>query len=125
MVKNLFLASRNVSVRWKPISFPMTSSNFTYLENEFPLLYNLAQAAEYNLHRDAVTSLFKLRQFGEKLSELLFEEHHLEFPRENTFHNRLRTLGFEGVLPAAVRDLLFAIKQKGSWTIRKIKVSPP
>ncbi len=35
-------------------------SNFSYLENEFPILFNICQAAEFNLHQDAITCLFKL-----------------------------------------------------------------
>jgi len=44
----------------------MANSNFHYLEKEFTILFNIGQAAEFNLHSDPVTCLFKLRQFGEK-----------------------------------------------------------
>jgi type I restriction enzyme R subunit len=101
----------------------MTKSNFSYLENEFPILFNIGQAAEFNLYQDPVICLFKLRQFGEKLSELLFEEHHLEFPYENSFHNRLKTLEFEGILPAQVKDLLHGIKNKGNLAVHQNKGS--
>lgn len=101
----------------------MTKSNFSYLENEFPILFNIGQAAEFNLYQDPVTCLFKLRQFGEKLSELLFEEHHLEFPYENSFHNRLKTLEFEGIIPAQVKDLLHGIKNKGNLAVHQNKGS--
>lgn len=57
----------------------MTQSNFSYQESEFPILFNIGQAAEFNLHQDPVTCLWKLRQFGERVSELLFELHHLDF----------------------------------------------
>ncbi len=99
----------------------MSQSNFSYLETEFPILFNIGQAAEFNLHEDPVTCLFKLRQFGEKLTEILFEEHHLEFPYENTFHNRLKTLEFEGILPSAVKDLFHAIKGKGNVAVHQNK----
>jgi type I restriction enzyme R subunit len=101
----------------------MTKSNFSYLENEFPILFNIGQAAEFNLYQDPVICLFKLRQFGEKLSELLFEEHHLEFPYENSFHNRLKTLEFEAILPAQVKDLLHGIKNKGNLAVHQNKGS--
>lgn len=101
----------------------MTKSNFSYLENEFPILFNIGQAAEFNLYQDPVTCLFKLRQFGEKLSELLFEKHHLEFPYENSFHNRLKTLEFEGIIPAQVKDLLHGIKNKGNLAVHQNKGS--
>lgn len=95
----------------------MSSSNFTYLKDEFSILFNIGQSAEFNLYKDPVTSLFKLRQFGEKLTELLFEEHYLEFPYENTFHNRLKTLQYENVLPDRVKDLLFTLKNKGNKAV--------
>lgn len=101
----------------------MTPSNFSYLENEFPILFNIGLSAEYNLHQDPVTCLFKLRQFGERLTEFLFEEHHLEFPYDNTFHNRIKTLELDGVIPAQVKDLLNAIKHKGNIAVHQNKGS--
>jgi type I restriction enzyme R subunit len=97
----------------------MANSNFSYLEKEYPILFNIGHAAEVNLNDDPVTCMFKLRQFGEKLSEILFNEHKLEFPFENTFHNRLKTLEFERILPDAVKDLLFTIKNKGNIAIHE------
>ena len=78
----------------------MNQSNFIFLRKEFPILYNVGKSAEYNLYTDPITTLFKLRQFGERLSEILFEEHHLDFPSENTFHIRIKTLEFEKILLA-------------------------
>ncbi|MFC2188504.1 type I restriction-modification system endonuclease [Fulvivirgaceae bacterium LMO-SS25] len=101
----------------------MSQSNFSYLEKEFPILYNIGQAAEFNLFQDPVTCLFKLRQFGEKLTELLFDEHHLEFPFDNSFHNRLKTLEFENVLPFQIKDLLHSIKNKGNLAVHQNKGS--
>jgi type I restriction enzyme R subunit len=101
----------------------MTQSNFSYLENEFPILFNIGLSAEYNLHQDPVTSLFKLRQFGERLTEFLFEEHHLEFPYENSFHNRIKTLELDGIIPAQVKDLLNTIKHKGNIAVHQNKGS--
>lgn len=46
----------------------MTFSNFSFLESEFPILFNIGQSAEYNLFQDAVTCIFKIRQFGEQMN---------------------------------------------------------
>lgn len=92
----------------------MSSSNFSYLEEEYPILFNIGYAAEINLHQDPVTSLFKLRQFGERLSEILFEEHKMEFPYDNSFHNRLKSLEFEGILPLAIKDMFHTLRIKGN-----------
>jgi len=101
----------------------MNFSNFSFLEPEFPILFNIGQSAEFNLNQDPVTCLFKLRQFGERLTEFLFEEHHLEFPYENTFHNRVKTLELEGIFPAQVRDLMNSIKHKGNVAVHQNKGS--
>ena len=53
-----------------------TFSNFGFLRKEFPLLYSLGTEAEFQLHYDAVSALFKLRLFGGKLVDHLFAEHH-------------------------------------------------
>ncbi|UJP65172.1 type I restriction-modification system endonuclease [Mongoliitalea daihaiensis] len=101
----------------------MIKSNFSYLESEFPILFNIGQAAEFNLYQDPVTSLWKLRQFGERVSELLFELHHLDFPYDNSFHGRLKTLEYENALPPQVKDLLHTIKHKGNLAVHDNKGS--
>ncbi|MCW3788883.1 DUF4145 domain-containing protein [Plebeiibacterium sediminum] len=90
------------------------SSNFIFLKEEFPILANIAETAELNIYSDPITALFKLRQFGEKYVHILFDEHGLELPRESTFHNCLKELEYDGVLPERVKDLLFTIKNKGN-----------
>ena len=92
----------------------MTGSNFLFLEHEFPILFNIGCAAEYNLHSDPVTTLWKLRVFEEKLIEYLFEEHNLEKPRENTLHNRIRILEDERILQPNIASLIHNIKHKGN-----------
>lgn len=99
----------------------MNTPNFAYLKEDFPILFNIGQTAEMNLYVDPVTSLFKLRQFAEKLTELLFEEHYLEFPYENTFNNQLKTLKYENLLPDRVNDLLHTIKNKGNIAVHQNK----
>jgi len=85
-------------------------SNFSFLENSFAMLHSLGTSAEYNIYSDSVVSLFKIRQFGECVTEILFDEHALEFPYQNNQHNRLKELEFEHILPNIVKDLLFTIK---------------
>ena len=101
----------------------MAQSNFIFLQSEYPILYNIGLAAEYNLHKDSITALFKLRQLGERISELLFDEHHLDFPYDNSFNNRIKTLEFENILPKTVADIFFLIKDKGNIAVHKNKGS--
>jgi type I restriction enzyme R subunit len=98
-------------------------SNFKFLEAEYPILFNIMQSAEFNLHKDSVTSLFKARQFGEKLTAIMFSEHCLMLPYKNDFHNRLVMLKDEGILPYNVKDLFFSVKGKGNIAVHQIRGS--
>lgn len=92
----------------------MKRSNFQFLENEFPLLLNLAKGAEANLYNDSPISILKLRLFAEKLTLFIFEKSFLEFPYENTFKNQLRKLHEEGLLPDRIKSLLDQVRIKGN-----------
>ncbi|GAB2767414.1 hypothetical protein GCM10027275_07190 [Rhabdobacter roseus] len=46
----------------------MTPSNFSFLEAEYPILFNIGQSAEYHLHTDPASSLMKQRLFAERLT---------------------------------------------------------
>ena len=92
----------------------MSSSNFSFLESEFPLLSNLAQSAEYNLYQDPSTSLYKLRQFGEYMTEQIFDTYGLDLPEKNTFQNRVFILRGQGILPPSVIDHFTFIRHKGN-----------
>ncbi len=98
-------------------------SNFSFLKDEFPILFNIGVSAENYLHRDHIYCLTKLRLFGEKLTQLLFEEHALEFPRDNSFHNQLLMLSEEDILPIVVKDMLFLLKKKGNLAVHESKGS--
>lgn len=99
----------------------MEFSNFAFLENEFPILYNIGTSAEYNLYSDPSVSLIKLRVLEEKIVEYLFEEHNLEKPRENTLHNRIRILEDENILLPNIASLVHGIKQKGNLAAHESK----
>lgn len=95
----------------------MNQSNFDFLEKEFPILWNIGQTAEFNVYADPVVTLFKVRQLGEIITELIFEEHYLEFPFDNTFHNKLKALEYERLVPTSVLDLFFTIKGQGNKAV--------
>jgi len=92
-------------------------SNFSFLEKEFPLLHTIGISAESYLHSDPVYCLVRLRLFGEKMTEILFDEHALDFPYDNSFHNRLETLKEEKILPLVVKDLFYLLKKRGNQAV--------
>lgn len=93
---------------------PAITSNFDFLEQEFLLLHNLGKAAEYNLHQDAGTSLMKLRQFVEHLTELIYETLGIDFPEDKRFVCKLRKLSDEKILPDNVSELFANVRIKGN-----------
>lgn len=97
------------------------NSNFSFLETDFPILASLGTTAEYHLYTDPVVTIIRIRQLGERVSEILFNEHALEFPYDNSFHVRLKVLDDEGILPFRVKDLLFTIKNKGNLAVHQNK----
>jgi len=97
----------------------MSTSNFSFLSAEFPLLSNLGQAAEYNLYQDPSTSLYKLRQFGEYLTEQIFGVYGIELPEQNTFQNRIYQLRSQNLLPLSVVDYLNLLRHKGNRAVHR------
>lgn len=101
----------------------MPSQNFGFLEKEFPILFNIASSAELNLHADPVISLFKLRQFAEKLVAYTFEVHNLDAPYEDTLHNRIRVVEDERIISPNIISLLQNIKHRGNIAVHQNKGS--
>lgn len=97
------------------------SSNFIFLEKEFPLLANLGILTEKYIYDDPNASLFKMRLFGEKLVEFLFEAHQLDFPYENTHFRRLEQLEDEGILEDRILSLLHTIRKSGNIAVHSGK----
>ncbi len=100
---------------------PPHSSNFQFLSGDFPLLANIGESAEHYLHTEPPICLGKLRLFGEKVVDVLYEKHGLSFPTENTQHGRLKDLKQKFVLPLPIANLLFAIKDKGNLAVHENK----
>jgi len=96
-------------------------SNFQFLQQEFPLLANLTQSAEQYLHAEPVVALFKLRQFVEKMADLLFEMHRIPPPYPNDLQRRLQALKEEDILPGQTASLLFRIKNMGNRAVHENK----
>ena len=90
------------------------NSNFLFLSNEFSILANRGTQAEKYIHDDPTAALFKMRLFGEKMVEKIFEIHQLEFPFENTAFRRLQKLEEEGLLEARIVSLFHTIRKSGN-----------
>ncbi len=90
------------------------SCNFDFLEKNFPLLAKIANTAESYIYTDPPVALFRIRLFGEKLTEYIFNEHKLPSVPSDTFHTKLKYLFQERIVPQKVTDLLFQLKKFGN-----------
>ncbi len=97
----------------------MAISNFQFLEQEYPLLFNLAQAAEYNLYQDPATSLFKLRQYGEYMAKQIFETYGIDLPEDTKFQNLIYNLRSQGILPSNVIDHFTILRKQGNDAVHE------
>lgn len=97
----------------------MAKSNFQFLEEEYALLYNLAQGAEYNLYQDPATSLFKLRQYGEYMAKQIFETYGIDLPENTNFQNLIYTLRNQGILTTNVVDFFNILRKHGNDAVHE------
>ena len=89
----------------------MTTSNFAFLENEFPVLFNFGRLAEEYCASDANSSLMKLGMIGETIVNLMFTYDRIPLPADNTAVKRIDTLYREGLLTQDLVDILHALRK--------------
>jgi type I restriction enzyme R subunit len=88
------------------------NSNFTYLQEKWPLLASLGTLAEKYLYTDSNSCLIKLGLFAESIIRLMFTLDGISEPKEeNTHANRIKILNKEGLLPKEIDDILYAIRK--------------
>ena len=89
----------------------MKTSNFDFLNNDFPVLANFGQLAEKYLFSDSNSCLMKLGMIGETIVNLMFTYDKIALPAENTAVNRISTLYREGLLTQDLVDILHALRK--------------
>ena len=87
------------------------TSNFLFLQENWPDLYEIGNAAEGYLYADPNACVFKIGLLAERLVHLVLSYEELESPMESTHLDRIRILRTEGLLPQNVDDILFAIRK--------------
>lgn len=88
------------------------ASNFEFLNRYWPVLYQIGSAAESYLFSDANACIYKLGMLGERIVEEIFIFDHLPFPKyDDSQAERVRVLKREGILPANIDDILFALRK--------------
>ncbi|MFI3254170.1 MAG: type I restriction-modification system endonuclease [Eubacteriales bacterium] len=88
-------------------------SNFIFLKEEVPELYQLGRLAEKYLYSDSNACLFKLGLFGETIVHLIMRLNYVEPPRtENSHANRILVLKRVGLLPDEIDHILTPLRKK-------------
>ena len=86
-------------------------SNFVFLQNDFPVLYQIGSIAEKYLYTDSNSCLIKLGMFGETVVNLMLQLDKISAPQtDNTHANRIKVLRKEGMLPNQIDDILYALR---------------
>lgn len=86
-------------------------SNFSFLEEKFPVLADYGQKAEKYLYSDSNSCLMKLGMIGETVVNLMFKYDHIQYPYDNTAVTRIDTLYREGLIDSGIQDILHALRK--------------
>ena len=84
-------------------------SNFSFLQDKFPVLASFGALAERYCYTDANSCLMKLGMIGETIVNLIFSYDRLPLPRDNKADERIKSLLREGLIQTAVKPLASAM----------------
>ena len=94
-------------------------SNFSFLQDKFPVLADYGSKAEKYLYSDSNSSLMKLGMIGETIVNLIFRYDHLPFPYENTAVTRIDTLYREGMIDSGIQGILHALRKSRNKAVHE------
>lgn len=86
-------------------------SNFSFLQDTFPVLANFGGLAEQYCYSDSNSCLMKLGMIGETVVNLIFSYDRLPLPYDNTAVTRIDTLLREGLITRDLSDILHALRK--------------
>ena len=89
-------------------------SNFIFLSKNWPVLSELGDLAEKNLHIDSNTTLIKLRIFAEGMVKYVLAYENLEDLVDGKQISRLNMLGSKGIIPDSLLPLFHGIRKIGN-----------
>lgn len=87
------------------------TSNFKFLETEFPVLANFGDLAEQYCYTDPNSCLMKLGMIGETIVNLMFTYDRIPVPYDNSAVNRINVLSSEGLLTKDLVDILHTLRK--------------
>lgn len=87
------------------------TSNFEFLERDFPVLANFGELAEKYCYSDSNSCLMKLGMIGETIVNLMFTYDRIALPQDNTAVARIDTLVREGLLTRDLATILHGLRK--------------
>ena len=94
-----------------PEDVSMMKSNFSFLQDRFPVLEKFGSLTERYCYSDANSCLMKLGMIGETIVNLIFSYDRIPLPRDNTAVARIDTLLREGLISRELSDVLHALRK--------------
>ena len=87
------------------------TSNFEFLKEYWPDLYNLGNLAETYLYTDTNTCIVKIGILGERIVHGIFAAEEITEPEDNRQVELINILRREDLLPQKIDDILYAIRK--------------
>ncbi|AGB41038.1 DNA/RNA helicase, superfamily I [Halobacteroides halobius DSM 5150] len=95
----------------------MNSINFSFLKNKWPDLNELGKLAEKNLYSDPNTTLFKLRKFGERIVDYIFEYENITELKDKRQFNKLKRLEKEELMDDKILEIFHSLRKTGNEAV--------
>lgn len=89
--------------------------NFKFLEEKWPMLYNLGEAAERNVYIDSNTTLMKVGMFGEIVVKYMLSMEGIDeniLGKDNNHNNRIKLLKKEELINPEIDNILYLLRIK-------------
>lgn len=94
-------------------------SNFSFLEESFPVLANFGSLAEKYCYSDSNSCLMKLGMIGETIVNLMFSYDKIPLPFDNTAVVRIDTLLREGLITRELADVLHVLRKNRNKAVHE------
>ncbi len=95
------------------------NSNFKFLEERFPVLFNFGNLAEKYCYSDPNSCLIKLGMIGETIVNLVILYDNVSPPQENNASSRIRFLCKEGLLTEDIAEILDELRKKRNKAVHE------
>lgn len=95
-------------------------SNFSFIEENFPVIAQIGAAAENYIYSDTNSCLIKMGLLGETIVNTMLKLDGIEPPdMDNTHANRIKLLKQNGLIPRDIDDILYLLRTKRNKAVHE------